>query len=108
MKEAAEPLPLVPAIWMGLRRSKSEGCCKAIRHTLPTDGRADEAPSAHLIAYAAHPRAHVGKSSLVGVRTHITKRLHDGEVALQAVERCHGRVVVAGGSAVLADAQTQQ
>lgn len=32
MKDEVEPLPLVPAMWTGFKRSKSEGCRRKEAH----------------------------------------------------------------------------
>lgn len=54
--------------------------------------------NAHLVTNAAHPINHVGERMFVGAGALLTNGLDNGKVALQAIERRHGSVVVASGS----------
>ena len=90
MKEEVEPLPLVPAMWIGFSWSKSDGyTCISVLHLF-----GPQWPDAHLISYSSNPLSHLRECLLVPSRSELLDGLDNGEVALKRVERCDGGFVV--------------
>ena len=82
MKALVEPLPLVPAMCIGFRRSNSEGfsycqlcaCLSALR-------------AAHLIPNFMAPFNHLRNGLLVHATARLPYRIDNGEIGLQRVQR---------------------
>lgn len=62
---------------------------------LATVRRVDIISDAHLISDPPDPLLHLGDGLLVPSRAELLDGFHNGEVALQRIESCDGRVVVA-------------
>lgn len=86
MKALVEPFPLVPAMCIRFRRSKSLGYHAA----QPSSTQTECSKSSHLIANPANPLLHLRDSQKIHVLPVFSYSLDDGEVALQAVESCDG------------------
>lgn len=85
MKAEVEPLPLVPAIWMRLRRLTSSGCTQGVSE-FPLIGCRR---CAHLISYSLAPINHLRDSLYVHTPSGLSYRIHNCEIRLQRIEGGH-------------------
>jgi len=86
MKALVEPLPLVPAMCIGLMRSKSAGYC--IQSVIAVCPRVTKV--AHLVSNLATPLNHFGDSPFVHAPPRLAYRIDNREVGLQRIERRNG------------------
>jgi len=83
-----EPFPLVPAIWIALRLSKSEGY--GMLDLSPAMFKPHSSLVAYLIANLFTPFDHLWYSLPIHHSSRLSDCVHDCEIRLKAVERCDG------------------
>lgn len=91
MNAAVEPLPFVPAIWIALSASKSDG----YRGSSQLDRGKDVATRAFsMVAYfvpdLVAPLDHLGNGLIIHLPSRLTNRINNGKIRLQRVERGDG------------------
>jgi hypothetical protein len=94
IKAEVDPFPFVPAIWMRLRRFKSDGCERQrqrfshlhISKQVPRQGN-------HLISNPPAPFNHLRNSLLVHRPPGLPNRIHNRKIRLQRVKRRDGILV---------------
>lgn len=94
MKDEVLPLPLVPAMWIGFKVSKSAGYFVLVRVLITNQD------NSHLIASLFDPFYHLRYGILVHALAGFPYRIDNRKIALQRVERRYGGIVVARHAAV--------
>lgn len=81
---AVEPLPLVPAIWIGFKVSNCDGC-RILRRKQITDGQ----DHAHLIANGLKQLDHLCNWKRLALLAQYAHLFHCGKVGLHRIDRLH-------------------
>lgn len=84
-----EPLPFVPAMWIGLRRLKSEGYAGG---QLQGANISQTVGAAHLVAQLATPLEHLWNGLLIHAAPRLADGIDNGEVGLQRVQGRYRRL----------------
>lgn len=86
-KALVDPLPFVPAIWIGFNRSKSEGYHFYSAWDM---GNLGLLAGAHLVSRSATPFDHLWDGLFIQICACLSHGLHDCRIGLQSIEGSHG------------------